>query len=137
MSSANKTAPVLVVDDDDSIRETLRFALEDEGYEVLEAKGGAEALDILPKASRRFIVLLDHVLGDIDGVSVLRQLAQHLNQAARHIYVLVTASAAVETLEQELRDLPLAPITVIRKPFDIDALFAAVREANSQLEARS
>lgn len=137
MSSATKNAPVLVVDDDDSIRETLRFALEEEGYEVLEAKGGAEALSILPGASRRFIVLLDHILGDIDGVSVLRQLAQHLSQAAQHMYVLVTASAAVETLEQELRDLPLAPIAVIRKPFDIDALFAVVREANVQLQARA
>jgi CheY-like chemotaxis protein len=125
---------VLIVDDDDSIRETLRFALEDEGYEVLEAKGGAEALDLLPTTSRRFIVLLDHILGDIDGVSVLRQMAQHLSQAARHMYVLVTASDAVEALEQELRDLPLAPITIIRKPFDIDALFAVVREANTKLE---
>lgn len=127
---------MLVVDDDDSIRETLRFALEEEGYEVLEAKGGAEALDILPTASRRFIVLLDQILGDIDGVSVLRQLAQSLSQSSQHMYLLVTASAAVEALEQELRDLPLAPVTVIRKPFDIDALFAAVRDANTKLEAR-
>lgn len=134
MSSTNKTAPVLVVDDDDSIRETLRFALEEEGYEVFEAKGGAEALGILPTASRRFIVLLDQVLGDIDGISVIRQLAQRLSQKSQHMFLLVTASAAVETLEQELRDLPLAPVTVIRKPFDIDALFAAVREANRKLE---
>lgn len=133
MSSTNKTAPVLVVDDDDSIRETLRFALEEEGYEVFEAKSGAEALDILPKASLRFVVLLDHILGDIDGVSVIRQLAQRLSQQSQHMYVLVTASAAVETLEQELRDLPLAPVSVIRKPFDIDTLFAAVRDASMKL----
>lgn len=124
---------MLVVDDDDSIRETLRFALEEEGYEVFEAKSGAEALDILPKASLRFVVLLDHILGDIDGVSVIRQLAQRLSQQSQHMYVLVTASAAVETLEQELRDLPLAPVSVIRKPFDIDTLFAAVRDASMKL----
>lgn len=134
MSSANKNAPVLVVDDDDSIRETLRFALEEEGYEVHEAKGGIEALSLLPRTDRRFIVLLDHILGDIDGISVLRELAQHLSQAARHVYVLVTASAAIETLEHELQDLPLVPISVIRKPFDIDTLFAVVREANIQLQ---
>jgi CheY-like chemotaxis protein len=126
-------APVLVVDDDDSIRETLRFALEEEGYAVLEAKDGAVALDLMRSEKRRLVVLLDHIMPVVDGVTVLHRLSTEREIAHRHAYVLITASARVANLDIELNALPVAPVSIVLKPFDLDTLFSAVREANQRL----
>src|SRR5262245_58413653 len=50
---------VLLVDDDQAIRETLRFALEDAGYQVLEAADGIAALQALRATPTGMVVLLD------------------------------------------------------------------------------
>jgi two-component system response regulator MprA len=128
-------APVLVVDDDDSIRETLRFALEEEGYEVLVAKDGAVALDLMRREERRLVVLLDHIMPVVDGMTVLQRLSTEREIARRHACVLITASARVANLNAELNALPIAPVSIVLKPFDLDTLFAAVREANTRIAA--
>ena len=67
---------LLFVEDDDNIRLALRLALEDEGYEVVEAPDGATGL-------RKFnemppdLVLLDLRLPDISGFDVCRQIRAH------------------------------------------------------------
>ena len=57
---------VLVVDDDPSIRELVRYALEDDGLDVREAVNGAEALDVLA-SWRADVVLLDLMMPRMDG----------------------------------------------------------------------
>src|SRR5260221_13420537 len=61
---------ILVVDDDDAIRETLRFALEDAGYQVSEAKEGMAALRLLRSTRDRMVVLLDLMMPGLDGAGV-------------------------------------------------------------------
>lgn len=136
-TSSCDSALVLVVDDDDSIRETLRFALEEEGYHVLDAADGAAALASMRQTPQPLVVLLDHLLGDTDGVSVLRELAVDQALAERHAYLLVTASARATDLEQEVASVGVGPVTLIRKPFDLDALFSAVREASMRVRTRN
>ncbi|HEX8996077.1 MAG TPA: response regulator [Ktedonobacterales bacterium] len=126
-------ASVLVVDDDDSIRETLRFALEEEGYDVLDAYDGQSALAVLRGSEHGLVVLLDHIMPGVDGATLLRQLSTERELADRHSYVLITASAHASTLEAELNTLPLPSVSVVRKPFDLDTMFTAVREANLRL----
>src|SRR5579859_4522383 len=123
------SAPVLIVDDDDSIRETLRLALEEEGYDVLDASDGMAALTMMRAAEQSMVVLLDHIMPGVDGASVLRQISAERELADRHSYVLITASAHVANLEEDVMALPMPPVSVVRKPFDLDTLFAAVREA--------
>jgi len=130
-------APVLVVDDDDSIRETLRFALEEEGYAVLEAQDGAIALDLMRNAERGMVVLLDHVMPLLDGETMLRRLAEEQAVAERHAYVMITASAQASSLEATLAAIPLrSPVAVVRKPFDLETLFGAVRQATGRILVR-
>lgn len=132
-----RAAPVLVVDDDDSIRETLRFALEDEGYVVLEAQDGAVALDMMRAAACGMVVLLDHVMPLLDGESMLRRLAQEQSVAERHAYVMITASSQVANLEATLTAIPLrSPVAVVRKPFDLETLFGVVLEASNRILSR-
>jgi DNA-binding response OmpR family regulator len=61
---------VLLVDDDEGLRELYREELEDEGYEVLTAKNGKEALQKLEKGKPDLIVL-DIVMPKMDGMEAL------------------------------------------------------------------
>jgi len=60
-----------VVEDDERIRTAVRLALENEGWEVVEARSGEEALEIFPEADAH-IVLIDIMLPGIDGFEVCR-----------------------------------------------------------------
>tara|TARA_B100002052_G_scaffold166757_1_gene151839 strand:- start:503 stop:1183 length:681 start_codon:yes stop_codon:yes gene_type:complete len=62
---------VLVVEDDERIRTAVRLALENEGWEVIEARSGEEALQVFPEADAH-IVLIDIMLPGIDGFEVCR-----------------------------------------------------------------
>ncbi len=64
-------ASVLVVDDEDAIRESLRMILEYEGYRVREAANGAEGLEAIRKAAPD-AVLLDIKMPEMDGLQVLK-----------------------------------------------------------------
>ena len=65
---------VLIVDDDQEVRELVRAILEEEGYRVTEAADEGTALDLLRRSQERFVVLLDEPLApggwqaDVTGV---------------------------------------------------------------------
>src|SRR5437870_2358798 len=63
-------AKLLVVDDDTNLRELYQQELSDEGYEVVLAKSGAEALEIL-KSDRPNLVILDISMPGMDGIEAL------------------------------------------------------------------
>ena len=84
-------AAVLVVDDDDDIREVIRALLEDEGYVVEEARHGEEALRTLRSSSHHFVVLLDLRMPVLDGAAVIATIAKEKALRQRHAYILATA----------------------------------------------
>ena len=123
---------VLLVDDDDAIRETLRLALEDAGYQVQEAGDGVAALEILRAARGGMIVLLDLMMPRLDGAGVLGAVAGDRHLAQRHAFILTTASH--QTMSLAFANLLTnLDVPVLRKPFDLDELFAAVGRAASRL----
>jgi CheY-like chemotaxis protein len=126
--------PVLVVDDDEAIRETLRFVLEDAGYSVTEAVDGLDALDVLYTSDEPFIVLLDIMMPRLSGAGVLGVVAEDERLAERYGFVLVTAnpypfSKPFAALVDRLN------IAVVSKPFDIDDLLSAVARASYYLSS--
>jgi CheY-like chemotaxis protein len=122
--SAIKTS-VLIVDDDISIRETLRSLLEDAGYAVFEVQDGLQALDYLRKTPSPMIVLLDLMMPRLDGAGLLGAVAGDTRRLVRHRYILMTASH--ETLSLAFVHL-LSDLTVpvLHKPFDIDKLLEII-----------
>ncbi len=72
----NRVHRLLFVEDDDNIRLALRLALEDEGYEVVEAPDGTSGLRLFAETNPD-LVLLDLRLPDISGFDVCRQLRSH------------------------------------------------------------
>lgn len=130
---ALKPPPVLVVDDDYDIRETLRIALEEEGYEVDEAEDGAQALSMLRTSPQPSIVLLDLRLPRLNGDALLRRVERKEHLPAPHIFVLVTANRELLS-PMSLRLLQRMDAEVIAKPFDLNVLLDLVAQAAQSLD---
>jgi two-component system, NtrC family, response regulator AtoC len=114
-------ATILVVDDEQLIRWSLAERLRSEGYEVLEAENGAEALDHAQQGVD--LVLLDYKLPDLDGVTILRKLKE-LDPDT--LVILLTAYASVDTAVTAMK---LGAYHFANKPFDLDAIAAMVEQA--------
>ena len=126
---------VLIVDDDLSIRETLRLALEDAGYAVAEASDGVVALDLLRAARAPMVVILDLMMPRLDGAGVLGVIAGDQRLARRHRFILTTASHHTMSLAFA-NLLTNLNVPVVHKPFDLDGLLAIVDTATTYLDAR-
>ena len=113
------SARILIVDDDESIRQIVRLCLTDEGYEVCEAANGQAALDVLD-AFQPELILLDLRMPVMDGWEFARQYA---NLAGEHVPIV--AFVAALNAEQECAAVTTAAI--LTKPFDLDDLLNAVR----------
>jgi len=124
---------VLVIQHDDALRETLREVLEDTGYEVVEARNGEGALEVLHKNGKRgMVVIMDQFMPRFDGVELLREVAQDRKLTRRYSFVLL--SAARLTMRVTLvRLLTRLAVQVVSKPFDVDDFLAAVAAANRRL----
>lgn len=130
-------APVLIVDDDEGVREAVRMLLEDDGYAVQEAAGREQALALLRAASHPRVVLLDLMIrdGGARDAPILRAV-QAESGLDRHCYVLLTGLSETH-LTPDLRALIAATcLAVVAKPFDIDDVLDVVQRAQQYLDAR-
>ncbi len=111
---------ILVVEDDASIRDTLRELLEDEGYRVLWAENGIEALRQL-RTCTPGVILLDLMMPVMDGWQLRKELQR--DPALAHIPVVVVSA------EHRL-DRAVAALAVqgwLAKPFELQALLTTLR----------
>ncbi|HEY3218076.1 MAG TPA: response regulator [Candidatus Limnocylindria bacterium] len=108
---------VLVVDDEPQVRATVSEALALEGYDVTEARDGAEALALLASAPPEAI-LLDLWMPVMDGWAFRR--AQLLTHPEIPVVVLSAQNISGDRL------MELRPDALIAKPFDLQALYDAV-----------
>jgi CheY-like chemotaxis protein len=123
---------VLIVDDDEAIRETLRLILEDAGYTVLDECDGLAALRRLRQSRRPMVVLLDLMMPGMSGASVLEEVAKDSSLVKRYSFILVTAgnNAQIMAISHLLSSLV---VPVIRKPWDIEHLLQTVAAAAERI----
>jgi two-component system response regulator AtoC len=114
-------ATILVVDDEELIRWSLRERLRADGYDVLEAGSGKEAYEQIEKGVD--LVLLDYRLPDIDGLTILEELKK---TDADILVVLLTSFVDVETAVEAMK---LGAFHFANKPFDLNEVAATVRRA--------
>jgi DNA-binding response OmpR family regulator len=115
----NARNTILVVDDEATIREVVRRYLEREGFRVLEAADGFEALDALKEVQPDLIVL-DLMLPGIDGLT----LTQHLRQDRQVPIIMLTAKGEAS---DRIRGLDLGADDYITKPFSPQEVVSRVR----------
>jgi two-component system, OmpR family, phosphate regulon response regulator PhoB len=114
---------VLVVEDDASVRMTLSFVLEDEGFAVLEAEDGEEALR-LATSERPNVILLDSVMPKLGGPQVLAALKE--NEVTSEIPVFILSGMTPR------EDTEWAGAHFIGKPFSPDELVTKIRGVLSE-----
>ena len=112
------TELVLVVDDDEGIREMVEIALSDEGYEVMTAPHGAAALDLLQERPPS-LILLDMRMPVMDGW----QFAQAYHQRPGPHAPIIVVTAAREASD---RAAQIGADGVLAKPFLLTDLIAVV-----------
>lgn len=120
---------ILVVDDEARIREVVTYALKKEGYAVVEAQNGAEAL-ARAESEAIDLVVLDVMLPEVDGLEVCRRLRGSKNNARLPVLFL---SARGEEIDRVV-GLELGGDDYLIKPFSPRELVARVRALLRRIE---
>ena len=110
---------ILVVDDESSIRQLLNINLSKEGYDVIEAVDGAEAIDVAIK-EKPDLILLDVMLPKVDGLSVCKKIKSVMN-----VPILMVTAKDGEL--DKILGLELGADDYVTKPFSLRELIARIK----------
>ena len=120
----SKGGLVLIAEDDDDLRWVLTQALEGRGYQVVQARDGAEALALVEREPVN-LILLDLKMPNVDGFAVMRRL--QLSESTREIPVLVI-SGSEGTGRSEFRAMRLGATGYMAKPIDVTDLARRIQD---------
>jgi CheY-like chemotaxis protein len=110
---------ILIVEDDQSIRETFKLALEVEGYTVFTASNGKEGLELLPQMPRPCLILLDLMMPVMDGWGFVDALDKSVALASIPVVVVTAFNEKAKSIRAK---------QIIKKPVDLDLLFVIVKQ---------
>jgi CheY-like chemotaxis protein len=113
---------ILVVEDDDAIRELVSEVLRDDGYDVREAANGVEALAQV-REERPDLIVLDLMMPVMDGWSFVKEC--HRESVCTDVPIVVTSASHDLPRTTELLQ-SFGVRTCLAKPFDVDGLLALV-----------
>jgi len=115
---------VLVIDDDELNRKLVEEILEDAGYQPIMAESGAQGLTLLRETGYIKVVLLDWMMPDMDGISVLKQIREEKGLKDTPVIMLT----ALDRKEQVQEAINAGTDNYIVKPFDDEKLITKVRD---------
>ena len=113
---------ILVVDDEPSILKSLSGVLTDEGFDVLTASNGYEALKVIDTSSPD-LVLLDIWMQGIDGIETLKEIKKDNPHTQ---VIMITGHGTIETAVQATK---LGAFDFIEKPLSIDKVIVSINNA--------
>ena len=119
-------AKILVVDDEENIRKSLRMILEYEGYIFLEAENAEEALEIVEETVGLDLILLDVKLPGMDGIEVLREIK---NRPYSPEVIIISGHGIIPTAVEATK---LGAFDFLEKPLQRDRVLLSIRNALSQ-----
>ncbi len=118
---------ILIVDDEPHILRSLGFVLSREGYEVLEARGGTEALDLVEQ-ERPDLVFLDIMMPQLDGYEVCRRIKE--SDELSGTYVILLTAKGQES--DRRKGMGVGADEYMTKPFSPSRAVARVNEILAQ-----
>ena len=124
---------ILLVDDELPVLKVTALRLEHEGYEVVTAIDGEEALEkVLSQEKNMDLILLDLKLPKLNGFQVCERLKKNPEASKIPIIVFTASSASWQQLTDQCVDLGIAD--KIRKPFQTKELLSKIRRAMGEEE---
>jgi DNA-binding NtrC family response regulator len=116
---------ILVVDDEEKIRDILEKFLTKSGFEVIKATGGQEAIEILRSDIKLDLVVLDMKMPKVSGADVLQEM-KNLNKMIS--VILLTGSIDAEKYFTSLKELDFKEENICYKPLDLFVLLDLVKK---------
>jgi len=116
-----KKGNILIVDDEKSLRDSIKLVLEDQ-FNIFQAKSGKQAIEIVKKTAID-VVLLDIRMPEIDGLDVLK-LIKKIDESIEVIMV-----TAVVMVKQAVEAIRIGAYDYLTKPFDVEVLAEQVSKA--------
>ncbi|PCI40723.1 MAG: hypothetical protein COB53_00065 [Elusimicrobia bacterium] len=114
---------ILVADDDPDLLELLKMDLDFQGYEVIAAQNGKEALELGVK-EKVDLVLLDVMMPYIDGYHVASELSAKLGKQVPKIVIMTSR----DTVREKGIAMMSGAVSVLQKPFEMAALHKKIKE---------
>jgi DNA-binding NtrC family response regulator len=119
--SLDKNVRIIIVDDDENIRKTMKAILEDEGYVVDLAATGSEAIEMTQETVYN-IALLDIRLPDMEGVKLLKLIKDNVPKTRK---IMVTG---YPSMQNAISALNMKADAYLIKPIDVEKLINLVKE---------
>ena len=118
---------ILIIDDNEHVRQLLRDVLYMAGYQVHEAKTGEEGLKEI-QSNAPALVIVDMIMPDMDGTEVIRKLRQEYERIK-----IIAISGGLESQGLDVLDLAqrFGATRTVKKPFEIRSLLDTVHEVLS------
>jgi two-component system cell cycle sensor histidine kinase/response regulator CckA len=123
---------ILVVEDEDSVRNFVVTALEEFGYEVTTAADAEAALKIIAEDRSFDLVLSDVMMPDVDGPTFIARARAELNLSAKVLFMSAYAESAIRDQIDSLH-----AVAYIQKPFTLKGLAAKVKETMKPAQAEA
>ena len=121
MSGQKKATKILIVDDEECIRECISYGLKKRGFITETAGNGKEALEKV-RQNKPDIIILDITMPILDGLETCKQLKK--NPDGQNIPIIFLS--AQERIDIIIQGMPGAIIKYIKKPFDLEYLLAQI-----------
>lgn len=128
MNEASVQKTILVVDDEDKVRESVKEVLTDEGYRVVDTADGTRVLDMI-EAEQPGLVLLDIWMPKIDGIGLLKEIKS--KKPATNV-VMISGHGNIHTAVTATK---FGAFDFIEKPVSLDGLLHTVQRALGELPA--
>jgi len=123
-----KNANVLVVDDNETLVESMARVLKKKGYSVETANGGTQAIEIVKENDSIDIVFMDIKMPLLNGVETFKQIKKYIPNA---VVFMMTGYAVEELIQEAIEE---GACDVVYKPVDFNKLFQLVEKAWSTKE---
>ncbi len=118
---------ILIVDDDERVIQSIAGVLEDEGFQVVKAKSGEEAINVFQQEEPE-VTLLDIWMPEMDGIEVLKR----IKEIAPDCQVIMISGHA--TISTAMTSVKLGAFDFIEKPLSLDVLLQTIYRALDQRE---
>jgi phosphoserine phosphatase RsbU/P len=127
-----KPMEILIAEDDAVSRRLLELFLTRWGYDVIEAKDGLEALEILNRENRPAVAILDWMMPGMDGIELCRRVRENQKMSPTHIILLTARNGKADIVQ----GLAAGADDYVSKPFDRDELHARIQVGIRMVELR-